>query len=233
MNNCTSSLKNTKCIYALLCCTMLFALVSILAACDKSAQDPASDDTTQPWQEAYAAVLRDYAILHGENEIGYSDEEKSFLLYDIDEDGIPELIVRNRFSYTITYFAAYTFADNQLIKLDSEYYHAQAMFFPRPDNKPGIGMAVMTGLWESVALLIIENQSLIPEIVLETGEEEGISDSQWWAIDGTDITRKEVSPDEWNTALESNFGQWDGWGSIILFPISETNIYEIVLRWSE
>ena len=133
------------------------------------------------WQEAYASLLKSYIAVWG-------DVSGNFILFDIDGNGIPELIVRDRKHFT-TYFSAYTFADGIVIPLESEYFYDYATnFFPVMGNISGLGMSSNEGVWDSVALLVINEYRLVPEVSLRRGKDEnGI----WWRLNGADITEEE------------------------------------------
>jgi uncharacterized protein (DUF433 family) len=86
-----------------------------------------------PWQEAYAAVLYDYAA---------RSNRVNFFLHDIDRDGMPEVIVAFEYEDEI-HSAVYTFGDGKAQPLEYAegvhlYVYRIAGFSATPDNAPGI-----------------------------------------------------------------------------------------------
>jgi hypothetical protein len=166
------------------------------------AETPIIEEITfASWQEAYVNLLRDYAARSiGVSSCGETSNPPggSFLVYDIDGDGIPEIIVVDRFHFT-TYVAAYSYR-NGLISLEADYFYDYGtMFFSLPGN--GMGMRSNEGAWNSAAVLVVEGDSLIPEISLRRGEEEG---EIWWRVNDEVVTEEEH-----DVLYYSLFGDWN------------------------
>jgi len=189
-----------------------------------------------PWQEAYATLLRDYAM----QVLGYShcgtwsnQPGGSFILHDIDADGVPELIVVDRFHFS-TYFAVYTFENNSVIPIEAEYFYDYGTsFFALSGGRPGIGMESNEGVWNSAATLVIEGYRLVPEVRLQRGE--GIREELgetwedfriWWRINDTEVT--EANHDEMYYQI---FGHWHEREQIYGHEITEDNIRDIIFGW--
>ena len=178
------------------------------------------------WREAYAELLREYAV----RSIGYCPWADAanvpnppggyFMLFDINGDGIPELIVTDRFHF-ISYVAAYTFSGG-LIPLEAEYFYGYAVsFFSLPDGRHGLGMESNEGVWNSAAVLTINGNELIPEITLRRGEGDlGV----WWRIN-----EKIITENEHDELYASLFGGIDERNWFFLHRITEANITEKIL----
>jgi len=166
----------------------------------------------EAWQEAYAELLRDYATRSIGEHYGISGEREpnppgggEFMLFDIDGDGVPELIVVDRFHFT-TYVAAYTFIDGlQSIEV-GYFYDYGTMFSPPFDGRPGLAMESNEGIWNSAAILVIEDGRLVPQIRLHRGENsEGDWEVQWH------INDELVTEEEHDRLYNELFGGWYMW----------------------
>ena len=190
---------------------------------------PVAPTRRDAWRDAYGALLRHYE----RQVLGYLPSGSpnyspggTFILFDIDGDGIPELIVRDRDHFT-SYFAVYTFRDGALLRLEAEYFYDYGTrFFPLPGNRQGIGMGSNEGVWDSIAALVIDGDGLVLETTLRRGEGD---DGIWWRLNGEYITEEEHA-----SAEELFFGRWEDrrdffWPSA---GIDEQNILDIVFRWS-
>ena len=162
------------------------------------------------WQEAYAALLREYAAL-------WRGNPGNFILHDVIGNGTPALIVRDRAHFT-RYFAAYIFQNGEVVALEANYFYDYAtMFFPAWNW--GIWMLSNEGVWDARALLIIEDGRLIPQQSFRRGEgAEGI----WWQLNGEHITEEQF--DAWSRSMFER-----SWQAIWGHEINEANIQNIVL----
>ena len=215
---------------SILAAVMLFVFTTCAADGDTAASPaeliPAHEaDAGQEvvsWREAYAKLLREYAA----RSIGYCPWASCantpnppggyFMLFDINGDGVPELIVTDRFHF-ISYEAAYTFSDG-LIPLETAYFYGYATrFFSLPGGRHGLGMESNEGVWNSAAVLIIDGNRLIPEITLRRGEGDF---GTWWRINEETVTE-----DEHDRLYASLFGDLDERNWLFLHRITEANIY--------
>jgi hypothetical protein len=168
------------------------------------------------WQIAYAEMLADYAavFIFTEEEL-YSGG--SFILYDIDRCGIPELIVMDKIRFS-TYFAAYSFTDGELIKFDSVQFDYDSSRIIAPlNNRPGIITVFADWGTESdgdnyrrigitgATFYVVEGNNLIEENAVW----------RWWYTywNGDDIAEEtwhvndvEVTEEEYNRAFFEIFG---------------------------
>ena len=94
----------------------------------------------ESWQKAYAELLREYLTKPSPNEDLYH-VHRAFMLYDIDKDGVPELMI----FYMAAGFwleAFYSYRNGEIIpvKVQTEggflIYYFRA--YPTPDGRPGI-----------------------------------------------------------------------------------------------
>lgn len=138
-------------------------IFQILYSFDSNAQSSATT-----WQEAYSARLQEYMqrppLIAGS--IGWH-----FLLHDIDEDGIPELLVTDSWNTkSVNHLFAYTFVDGELETLNIDYFGWQ--FFERADGRPGIVTDSGTGVGASMAILVMEGRRLVVEDRLAWDDED-------------------------------------------------------------
>ena len=118
---------------------LTMAVILLLAACGGKSE-------TQTWQEAYTALLLEYAAAtaHLEPEEGWR-----FTLHDISGSGTPELIVwsgaLNDMDFVFLWneaYAVYTFADGEarrLVLAESFGSHPSGLgVFPAPDGAAGM-----------------------------------------------------------------------------------------------
>ena len=235
--------------------TALIVLTMILfASCDYSSQSIYSPEIenieivedaeieidtisfTAPWQEAYSHLLREYLERAVDYEAyiypfgGWRPRDHqpggNFILFDIDGDGIPELIVRDRFHFT-TYFSAYTFSDGLVIPLESAYFYDYATMFFVPISGYGLGMESNEGVWNSASLLVIDECRLVPAVSLRRGEGSAYDSGAWetwWSVNDDKVT--EEAYDEIYYRL---FGGWDEREWIFSHENTLANIYSIIL----
>jgi len=138
---------------------------------------------TESWQNAYATLLRSYAILpppHNERSLS-----RSFILYDINKDAIPELI--------ITYIAAgiwgesiYTFVNGEVVPLEFRdgFFAYYCVYAPQYDHA-GI-IIVAYGL---VTLMQIDETGMFAELRLQSPFMP--YDDRRWYINDIEVTEGE------------------------------------------
>jgi len=200
----------------------------------------------EPWQRAYISLLLDYSM----KSVGYmlciyspygyrpSDELGGvFLLHDINNDGIPELIVRDRAHFT-TYFAVYTFVNDKLYPLEATYFYDYATMFFVPRGGIGLGMESNEGVFNSATLLTIDGSKLIPKVSLARGEgfgdvfNETWEDSRiWWSINGVEVSEEEHDEAYANLFDDLQYRQWvwGYWG----YEITDSNIYRKFISFGD
>jgi len=192
------------------------------------AEAAGADYPAEPWQEAYIALLHEYServIGHASAGIEWPGSPGGwFILHDIDGDGTAELIVADSFHFT-TYFAVYGFLDNELTPIEANYYYDYGTtFFLLPGNPTGIGMESNEGVFNKAAVLMLDENRLIPRVRLARWEDYEVR----WSINDEEVSELEL--DELYNDL---FGARDSNRSRILFhEITEVNIYEVVLGWT-
>jgi hypothetical protein len=174
------------------------------------------------WQEAYAELLRWYATQPPPHNLSYLSW--GFILYDIDKDGIPELI--------ITYMAAgiwgeslYTFVDDEVRSLEfRDAVFAYYTILARQDNQAGI----IISAYGLVTLMQIDETGMFAEVRLQSPFMP--CDDIKWFIDDIEVTEEEH-----NTMLESLIPFWPQWDDpSVLWPhnVTEDNIQSVILQAS-
>ena len=178
---------------------------------------PESITVAEAWQEAYAVLLRKYAELLPLPNEGYTP--RSFILTDIDKDGVPELI--------ITYIAAgiwgesmYSFIDGEVVQLEFlDNFFAYFEVYARPDHHRGI----ITRAYGNIDIMQIDGESIFVEVNLQSPF--FAEDSRWY-LDGTEVTQ-----DEHNNMLNSILaGGWENLEQLWPYEITEANIQSVIFR---
>ncbi len=138
--------------------------------------------TTQAslWQKAQMAYLMEIQRVEMQNEGGRNTETTRFILYDFDNNGIPELIIDHGYK-TNTYeegYAVYKYTENGLINLGSVFRHADCFYDTTPgDGEFNVIMAYHYGVGEY--RYKIQGDKLIETVVTEMhmdGEEQKETD---------------------------------------------------------
>ncbi|MDR0272517.1 MAG: hypothetical protein LBI27_04285 [Clostridiales bacterium] len=130
-------------------------LISEEIALEEIASEEIGDEPEQPiinrsgcfpWQDEYAEILRDYGgrIIGEYLYEAYSRTGGMFSLYDIDMNGVPELIIwgisQGGFYYS---HAAYTYTEEGIVPLElAGIYGRGSLIFPAPNN---IGFIATSG----------------------------------------------------------------------------------------
>jgi len=181
------------------------------------------------WQDAYAALLMEYAELPPMGE----HFTRGFILYDIDKDGIPELIITRARQGFLDYpdylstEAIYTFRSNNVIRLRGWFSTYNSAFAPA-DNQPGI---VVQSWHEGTRLLVIDGDSLAPKhnIFPRRGYLGEASSWYSWQPGGFIV----ITEEEYIELRDSFVPPWEE-GELseraAVWPadITETNIYNLV-----
>jgi len=119
---------------------------------------------TIEYHDAYSALLWQYyeAAAHLE-----AEEMWMFTFYDINRDGVPELIIWDSLfgSFFFTAHSAYTFASGDVHKLEIDESFggrpASLSIFPPPNNAPGIIVTASGEYGGGYTLLNLEGDSLV------------------------------------------------------------------------
>ena len=143
------------------------------------------------WQEAYAALFRDYAPRM---------PARHFVLHDINKDNIPELIILipgvggNWFTANI-----YTFTEEGPVQLEIESqlsFHGDFLYAPL-GNQPGIIKSPVDGnYYTSLWLMVIDEHRLVTQVNLHRGQyvhygDELVWEEEHWHINGGSVTEAE------------------------------------------
>lgn len=171
----------------------------------------------EAWQEAYAVLLREYAELLPLPNEGYT--QRSFILTDINKDGVPELI--------ITYIAAgiwgeniYTFMDGEVVQLEFwDNFFAYFGVYARPGYNKGI----ITRAYGNIDLMQIDGSGILVEVSLQSPF--FAEDSRWY-IGGIEVTE-----DEHNNMLDAILiNGWESVEQLWPYEITEANIQSVIFR---
>jgi len=202
-------------------------------------EEPEPQPTPQPlsWQIAYAALLLEYQ--DKPSPVEWLDSVyRLFLLYDIDKDGIPELLI----FYMATGFnseSVYTYRDGEVVPIEGGFFIYYARAYANPNGAPGIVLAntlrhpaVPDAVYYE--LVVIDADRLVTETILTQAWEDWY---QWW--DGQEIPResgwfindRQVTEAEFEAAYHNIFHGWDENHSLWPHMITDENIKEIVFGW--
>ena len=197
---------------------IVLALVTLLAAFPPA---PAHSQAAETWQEAYTRLLRGYmGVLTHPSGLEHMNGE--FILYDLDKDGVPELIVSNWF-HRSSYIAAYTFKGGRVQQLSFEGIGFCSLVFAPAGNAPGlitiqgeIGVTLTT-LWAISDNSLVAVTSVLVEMDIMDG------DDFYWAVDWRDATRE-----EYERVFDSVFGDINRLQPIPVHDISDSNIRQAI-----
>jgi len=194
------------------------------------------------WQEAYAEILWQYAELPLDFDISVEfDWGWNFILHDINQDRIPELILVMRyFTGHVGIYSVYTFTNNEVVSLKFDELMGEVGLFAPPNNNPGIVFSQWAGSGAMYSKMGIEGNTLS---IIVRGfhhlSEEGF-EKQWELLEqGLDFEdsyewRVLTINDEPATVeeFEDMFGAREEKNWLRAFPITEYNIRNGVLGWT-
>ena len=192
------------------------------------------------WQEAYAALLRDYVLSGFDEYMGWR-----FILHDFDLNGIPELLIFGNQGWRSESVAAYTFVDGEVLPLEIDQQRWTSFYaVPLDDGQGIIGRSfssnldsymhyddvVSVGLWNLITLdegrLTTETIAFDVWLTSALWEERVVH----YYIGGTKVTEAEFAQ-----ATQSLFGNWDyGIHRLGIVPdnVTEATIQERIFGWN-
>jgi len=182
------------------------------------------------WQRVYSELLRQYAT----QQLGCEDDDRLggfFILHDIDNNGIPDLIVANSFHFT-NYLAAYSFAYGELATVDvHSFYDYSAPVFVPLDGAPGLVQFFGESWISGAVYLSLDGGRLVAKNHVKHLAGWGTDDGKdTWYVNGTTATQ-----DEFYSAFAEIFGlswnssRWNELDEVLSHAITDDNIYEIIL----
>jgi len=200
-----------------------------IAPMPEATPSPASEPPPRPtgqaetWQEAYAKLLRWYMVYAPPIDDGLI--RRSFILHDLDLDGIPELIV--------TYIAAgiwtqsiNTFRDSRTVQLEGSFFAYFSVYVPLND-KPGIVIQA----YGHTCLMVVDEYSLVCSICLDRP----FFPADWygatvnWYINGEVVTEEEH--DSIFHSLVAYDHEERGRRRLWPYDITEDKIQSIIFNW--
>ena len=205
------------------------------------------------WQDAYAALLREFAELPlgGEPFISEYVLHRSFILHDMNGDGVPEIMIWEALhGVFFSLKAAYAFEDGQIAQLsiDSDIRGRGGYVLLPPSNRLGIVTTSFESGFHRHVLLVMEGHHLnttISAMVNWQPRQDG-HDFSLYYIRGVEVTTASysealayqwgahthwtslgyvlVEEDEFNNVFYYIFGDLDTAERISLIEITESNI---------
>ena len=160
--------------------------------------DTAEEKQGQPWQIAYAELLREYEQLAVDQFDahyieGYLDTYiiGSFFLYDFNKNGVPELVILEHYqSLFFRSHAVYTFSDGSAIPLNGGFHSRGSSVFVPSDNRPGLILTSVESGYCNYHYIVMEGYNLVADIsAFEdwTPKQDGFDFSLYF-IKGADVT---------------------------------------------
>ena len=113
------------------CLAMLFGVCTAAASAEEAA-----------WVKAYEQILDDQKLKISEGNWEYSTPELSYLVYDIDKDGTPELIVKIGTCEADYHGGIYTYRDGRAFQVGEELGLGHSSFYSDPGEN---GIILMYG----------------------------------------------------------------------------------------
>jgi len=168
---------------------------------------PVSADT---WQEAFAELLRLYLA----TPLRDWEEAWKFILHDINQDGIPELILVTRhITGHMEYRYAYSFANGVTVQLGFENFLTDGAIFAPMDGSPWIVAFLAAGSGGMYVKLEMVGDEIVPVIegmafMSQAGHDMYTTDDfDWWSYEWHDVTLNDdpVTPAEFVYV----FGKWE------------------------
>ena len=120
---------------AIICLVLCAALTLGLFTVQASAEEPA-------WAAAYEQILAKQRRLIAEGTWEYSTPDLSYLVYDIDKDGTPELIYKTGTCEADYHGGIYTFRDGRAFQIGEELALGHSSFYSDPGEN---GIILMWG----------------------------------------------------------------------------------------
>ena len=210
--------------------------------CDDSIDTNAAPDLSEimagygvlPWQKAYAALLLEYTErIVGEwalelididgdrlcNRFPYSG---MFTLHDMNGDGVPELLIWEACSGAFFHiYAAYTFADEEIVPLeiiDRFGGRGFGIFLP-PDNEPGLIATIIESGFTSYRLITMEGSTISSPIsAFEDWSPRQTAEYNFSLhyVRGADVTPAEHPEDFWRWVHYSHYEEWVARGYVFV-----------------
>ena len=186
------------------------------------------------WQEAYKALLQKYA----EIQLLEMEDEYTFILHDIDQDGVPELFLL--MNYETGHFrisAVYTFTEGRVVSLEYSGWMTDGGIFAPLNNNSWIVMFYAAGSGGLYRQMKIDQNRLIlifegsfhlsdegHQKMWEEPESFDIESYEWYVlhINGKTATAAEFE----NVFGNRNERKWLG-----SYSITEANIQKIISTW--
>ncbi|MCL2573076.1 MAG: hypothetical protein FWE34_00815 [Defluviitaleaceae bacterium] len=176
----------------------------------------------QTWQDAYIALLREYS---GRELVQWHGLGGQFVLFDIDLDGVPELLVANSFHFQ-GYFAVYTFANGVIVPIESEVFYDYGVMLAPLGNRAGIITDSFEAGFSSTALMVIEGRRLVAETRLHSASTFATGNIATWQIDGWAVPEA-----EFEAAYRAIIGEHGENELIERHDISEPTIQNVIFGW--
>ena len=207
---------------------------------------PALAETWATWQEAYVALLRDYASQcpYADYDFYWIDLGYHFILHDIDRDGIPELFLILQHIYlTATYSAVYTFVDGEIVPLEFQSITSWGGIFAHLDDgefiilvDASVGHGTIYRRWDIDGLSLVTTAQGHAVEFNEAGRENLNDPSDWWRFRYSyEWFYLHITTDGWDNSqlvtiqeFESIFTRRDERKRLERLPITDENIEQSI-----
>ncbi len=127
---------------ALIFCICLILAAGLFAVHAKAEAETAAEAEDPAWVAAYGQILDGWKAQIAEEPAEYSTPELYYLVYDIDKDGTPELIVKTGTCEADYHGALYTLRDGSAVQVGEEFGLGHSSFYSDPGEN---GIILMWG----------------------------------------------------------------------------------------
>jgi len=206
----------------------------IAEAGEETGEEPAHSPAYTPtlaWQFAYAQLLRDYKEYAAER--SSSEPISRFILLDVDNNGIPELLILANHGIVSQVVAAYTFADNMATPVTARYELWFSLYSTPAGGQSGIIIDASDSGFSLFIHLSMQDNELVQKLSIMqdwTRLQSGYEGQGEFFLNGVATTEYEYNY-LWYSVFGGSRSSRDGFTWHWPMEITASNINEIIYGW--